>query len=82
MDGGNLAPLLQRKFLKAPYPCFNIGVENLQKQICSNDGHLAPPQAEQLSMLKGGAGMHRHVIEDTYYVGGARFPPSAVGITV
>ena len=54
LDGGNLAPLLQRRFLTAPYPLFNIGVESLQKQICSNDGNLAPPQTEQLSMFKKG----------------------------
>ena len=54
VDGGNLAPLLQRRFLTAPYPFFNIGIESLQKQICSNDGNLAPPQTEQLSMLKRG----------------------------
>ena len=77
MDGGNLAPLLQRRFLTAPYHLFNIAVESLQKQICFNDGNLAPPQTEQLSM-KGGAGMRRHVIEEAYYVGGARFPPSTV----
>ena len=56
VDGGNLAPLLQRKFFTAPYPLLNIGIENLQKQICSNDGNLAPPQTEQLSMLKRGCG--------------------------
>ena len=56
MDGGNLAPLLQRRFLTAPYPLFSIGVESLQKQICSNHGNLAPPQTEQLSMLKRGCG--------------------------
>ena len=56
MDGGNLAPLLQRRFLTAPYPLLNIGIENLQKQICSNDGNLAPPQTEQLSILKRGCG--------------------------
>ena len=55
-DGGNLAPLLQRRFLTAPYPLLNIGIENLQKQICSNDGNLAPPQTEQLPMLKRGYG--------------------------
>ena len=80
VDGGNLAPLLQRRFFTAPYPLLNIGIENLQKQICSNDGNLAPPQTEQLSMLKEGAGMHCQVIEDAYYVGGARFPPSTVCI--
>ena len=53
VDGGNLAPLLPRRFLTAPYPLFNIGIESLQKQICSNDGNLAP-RTEQLSMLKGG----------------------------
>ena len=63
VDGGNLAPLLPRRFLTAPYPSFNIGIESLQKQICSNDGNLAPPQTKQLSMLKRGAGMRRHVIE-------------------
>ena len=56
MDGGNLAPLLQRNFFTAPYPLLNIGIENLQKQICSNDGNLAPPQTEQLSILKRGCG--------------------------
>ena len=56
VDGGNLAPLLQRRFFTAPYPLLNIGIENLQKQICSNDGNLAPPQTEQLSMLKRGCG--------------------------
>ena len=56
VDGGNLAPLLQRRFLTAPSPLFSIGVESLQKQICSNDGNLAPPQTEQLSMLKRGYG--------------------------
>ena len=56
VDGGNLAPLLQRKFFTAPYPLLNIGIENLQKQICSNDGNLAPPQTGQLSMLKRGCG--------------------------
>ena len=56
VDGGNLAPLLQRRFLTALYPLLNIGIENLQKQICSNDGNLAPPQTEQLSMLKRGCG--------------------------
>ena len=54
VDGGNLAPLLQRRFLTAPCPLLNIGIENLQKQICSNDGNLAPPQTEQLPMLKKG----------------------------
>ena len=34
VDGGNLAPLLPRRFLTAPYPLFNIGIESLQKQIC------------------------------------------------
>ena len=52
VDGGNLAPLLQRRFLTAPYPLLNIDIVHLQKQICSNDGNLAPPQTEQLSMLK------------------------------
>ena len=56
MDGGNLAPLLPRRFLTAPYPLFNIGIESLQKQICSNVGNLARPQTEQLSMLKRGCG--------------------------
>ena len=56
VDGGNLAPLLQRRLFTAPYPLLNIGIENLQKQICSNDGNLAPPQTEQLSMLKRGCG--------------------------
>ena len=56
VDGGNLAPLLQRRFFTAPYPLLNIGIENLQKQICSNDGNLAPPQTEQLSMSKRGCG--------------------------
>ena len=56
VDGGNLAPLLPRRFLTAPYPRFNIGIEILQKQICSNDGNLAPPQTEQLSMLRRGCG--------------------------
>ena len=54
VDGGNLAPLLQRRFFTAPYPLLNIGIENLQKQSCSNDGNLAPPQTVQLSMLKRG----------------------------
>ena len=31
---------------------------------------------------KGGAGMRRHVIENAYYVGGARFPPSTVMVVV
>ena len=56
VDGGNLAPLLQCRFLTAPYPLFNIAVESLQKQICFNDGNLAPPQTEQLPMLKRGCG--------------------------
>ena len=56
VDGGNLAPLLQRRFLTALYPLLNIGSENLQKQICSNDKNLAPPQTEQLPMLKKGYG--------------------------
>ena len=56
VDGGNLAPLLQRRFLTAPYPLLIIGIENLQEQICSKDGDLAPPQAEQLPMLKRGYG--------------------------
>ena len=56
MDGGNLAALLQRRFLTAPYPLSNIAVESLQKQICFNDGNLAPPQTERLSMLKRGCG--------------------------
>ena len=56
VDGGNLAPLLQRRFFTAPYPLLNIGIETFQKQICSNDGNLAPPQTEQLSMLKRGCG--------------------------
>ena len=56
VDGGNLAPLLQRKFFTAPYPLLNIGIDNLQKQICSNDGNLAPPQTEQLSILTRGCG--------------------------
>ena len=56
VDGGNLAPLLQRRFFTAPYPLLNIGIENLQKQICSNDGNLAPPQTERLSMLTRGCG--------------------------
>ena len=56
VDGGNLAPLLQRRFFTAPYPLLNIGIETFQKQICSNDGNLAPPQTEQLSMLKRGRG--------------------------
>ena len=43
-------------FLTAPYPLFNIGIESLQKQICSHDGKLAPPQTEQMSMLKRGCG--------------------------
>ena len=50
------APLLQRRFLTAPYPLLNIDIEKLLKQICSNDGNLAPPQTEQLSMLKRGCG--------------------------
>ena len=56
VDGGNLAPPLPRRFLAAPGPLFNIGIESLQKQIRSNDGNLAPPQTEQLSMLKRGCG--------------------------
>ena len=56
VDGGNLAPLLQRNFFTAPCPLLNIGIENLQKQICPNDGNLAPPQTEQLSILKRGCG--------------------------
>ena len=43
-------------FLTAPYPLCNIGIESLQKQICSNDGNPAPPQTKQLSMLKRGCG--------------------------
>ena len=61
-----------------PRILLNIGIESLQNQICSNDGNLAPPQTELLSMLKEGAGMHRHVIADAYDVGDARFPPSTV----
>ena len=77
MDGGNLAPSLQRRCLSAPYPLFNIGTESPGKQVCANDGNLAPPQTEQLSMLKkGGVGTRRRVIQDAFYVGGARFPPS------
>ena len=62
VDGGNLAPLLQCRFLTAPHPLFNIAVESLQKQICFNDGNLAPPQTEQLPMLKRGCGdaLSRH----------------------
>ena len=52
MDGGNLAPSLQRRCLSAPYPLFNIGTESPRKQVCANDGNLAPPQTGQLSMLK------------------------------
>ena len=59
-------------------PLLNIGMESLHKQNCSNDGNLAPPHTEQVSMLKRGAGMRRHAIEDACYVGGARFPPSTV----
>ena len=54
VDGGNLAPLLEQRFLTAPYPLLNIGIERLQKQNCSNDGNLAPPHTEQESMLKRG----------------------------
>ena len=58
-------------------PFFNIGTESPRKQVCANDGNLAPPQTEQLSMLKkGGVGTRRRVIQDAFYVGGARFPPS------
>ena len=35
-------------------PFFNIGTESPRKQVCANDGNLAPPQTEQLSMLKKG----------------------------
>ncbi len=56
MDGGNLAPLLQCRFLTAPYPLLNIGIESLHEQICSNDGNLAPPHTEQVSMIKRGCG--------------------------
>ena len=38
--GGNLALLSQRRFLTAPYPLLNSGMESLTKEICSNDGIL------------------------------------------
>ena len=38
----------------SPVPLFNIGTESPRKQVCANDGNLAPPQTEQLSMLKKG----------------------------
>ena len=78
VDGGNLAPLLQHKCLTLAYPLLNIGMESLHIQNCANDGNLSPPHTEQVSMLKRGAGMHCHAIEDACCVGGARFPPSTV----
>ena len=56
VDGGNLAPLLEQRFLTVPYPLLNIGIESLQKQNSSNDGNLAPPHRKQESMLKRGCG--------------------------
>ena len=39
--------------MTAPYILY-VGIESLQKLICSDDRSLAPPQKEQLLMLKKG----------------------------
>ena len=51
VDGGNLTPLLQRRFLTAPYPLFLTLALNASR---NNDRNFAPPQTEQLSVLKRG----------------------------
>ena len=68
--------ILRRFFHTAPYPLLNIGIESLQKQICANDGILAPLHTALMSMLK--TLNPKPLMSMLKRVGGAGFPPSAV----
>ena len=76
MDGGNFAPLLQHRFLTAPYPLLTLPLKASRNKFVSTTEILHRLRQNSCQCSKGGAGMHRHVIEEAYYVGGARFPPS------
>ena len=56
VDGGHLARLYNVELLQPRTLFFNIGIERRQKEVCSEHGNLAPPQTDQLSMLKRGCG--------------------------
>ena len=43
-------------FLQPRTPSLTLVLKASRKQICSNDGNLAPPQTEQLSILERGCG--------------------------
>ena len=58
MDGGNLAPPSQSGFLSALYTLLNIGIERLQKQICSNDVEILHRLVLNRCPLNRGVRMH------------------------
>ena len=82
VDGGNLAPFLPRRFLTAPYPLLALALKASRSKFVPMTEILHRLRQNSCQCQKGGAGMRRHVIENAYYAGGARFPPSTAGTLI
>ena len=73
-----LHPALQRKFLTARTPFLTLAFKASRNKFVPMMEILHCLRQNSCQYYKGGVGMHRHVIEEAYDVGGARFPPSTV----